>query len=411
MIRYYRIHLISLFSDLNQLSADPSNLSLCFSIQEELLTYIRRIEYRIRAIKDHTKHLRNTIKHGRLPREQTTKLKKQVEDNDSKQQSYHQLLYVFRDIGDGIAFIYLDKWDIKPLCLSKEHAGFISGKKGIRLELKIFRYCKSQSIACIFNDITNSLRHGDITIPKYGVPLIIEAKSGRSGRSDERAKRQEERSKNILKYLINDRGEGVYPSQQGKIMHRSALTITEGHHRKRLETLLIKWLGTQKCTTAKIENGLYYSIFVSKESFVRQINKLPKGARWFVIIVNMEKYIAQAYYPFTLSIKTPEALLSFYEGKCQIIVFVDLNFIESKLRDRGFTVNYCEDGAHFLQIDNPETHIRDMKVSRHFIGRLGAEFLSLDWMIEELCGRMTEPPMIVPDEVSLDVGTVTFGAE
>lgn len=124
MLRFYRKTLISLFRDLNQLSTEPEDVSLCFSIQERLLTYIRRTECRIRAIKEQNNTLKKTIRHARLPWEETTKLKEQMAFNDTKKQSYDQLLKIFREIGDGIAFIYLHKWDIKPLCMSKELAGF-----------------------------------------------------------------------------------------------------------------------------------------------------------------------------------------------------------------------------------------------------------------------------------------------
>lgn len=109
MLRFYRNTLIFLFRDLNQLSADPKDVSLCFSIQERLLTHICRTEYRIRIIKEQNNTLRTTIRHARLPREDTTKLKEKMAFNESKKQSYDQLLKVFRDIGDGIAFIYLNK--------------------------------------------------------------------------------------------------------------------------------------------------------------------------------------------------------------------------------------------------------------------------------------------------------------
>ena len=384
MLRFYRKTLISLFGDLNQLNRDPKDVSLCFSIQERLLTCIRRTEYRIRDVKKQNNALKNAIRHARLPRDETTKLKEQMELNDFKKQSYDQLLNIFRDIGDGIAFVYLDKWDIKPLCMSKELAGFISGKKGIRLELKIFRHCKSQNIVCIFNDITNSLRHGDITVLKHGIPTIIEAKSGRSGKNDNRAQRQIERAKNILNYLRHDRGERVYPGQGDITLLRRELAIKERHHRKKIESLLLDVLWTKKNKILKIEDGLYYNVSVSVGSTANELNKLPKAAKWCVFFVNMEKQIKQAYYPFTLSINHPEALFAFYDGQCVIAVFVDLNVVEEKLREQGITVEFYEDGEYFLRMDNPSSLARDVRVSRHFVGRLGAEFLHLRWMIQVL---------------------------
>jgi hypothetical protein len=98
-------------------------------------------------------------------RDEASALKVRLKQNASRKDDYDTILLVLRDIGDAVAFTYIDKWDIKPLCLAKEPAGFISGKEGLRLELNIFRYLKSKNKICILNDITNSIRHGDITVP------------------------------------------------------------------------------------------------------------------------------------------------------------------------------------------------------------------------------------------------------
>ena len=279
--------------------------------------------------------------------------------------------------------------------MSKEHAGFISGKKGFRLELKIFRYCKSQNIVCIFNDITNAIRYGDITVLKHGRPQLFEAKSGRSNKNDCRTQRQIERANTILKYLIHDQAEGVYPGQGDVTLHRRALAKSESHHRKRMETLLVKVLRSQKNAAIKIEKGLYYNVSVSVGAADKELNRLPKGGKWRFFFANMEKQIQQAYYPFTLSLKNPEALFAFYDGQCMITVFVDLNVIEEQLRERGINVEFYEDGDYFLRMDNPQTSMRDVRVSHHFIGRLGAEFLSLKWMVQELCAFLNAPHIAV----------------
>ena len=81
--------------------------------------------------------------------------------------------------------------------------------------------------------------------------------------------------------------------------------------------------------------------------------------------------------------------------KTLISLFRDLNQFSTDSKE------FYEDGQYFLRMDNPKTLMRDIKVSHHFMGRLGAEFLSLKWMIEELCAWATEPPII-------DTGTMPF---
>lgn len=340
MLGYYRAELIELFSDLNRLKADPADVQLCYSIQERVISRIRRTEYKIRATKKEIENIRNKIKNDRLPKIATAKLRELITQREGKKFDYDQLLYVLRDIGDGIAFIYLSKWDIKPLCMSKEHAGFISGKRGLRLELAIFRRCKRDNIVSILNDITNSLRHGDITIPKYGVPLTIEVKSGRASKNNSRSQRQQDRTKKILEYLVKDKGENIYPGQ-GTPMQRQALTKRELHHQKRVGSLASQAISSGRNMMRKIEEGLYYHMGVTSSSIGKDMKTLPRSAKLLCHFVNMEKQLKQAYYPFTLSISNPEALFDFYDGQLSITIFVDLNVVESFFVQRGFA--YCRE--------------------------------------------------------------------
>ena len=52
-------------------------------------------------------------------------------------EEYRWILDIHQSIGDGIAYTFIHKLDIKPLNF-KESAGFLSGKKGFILEKKYF---------------------------------------------------------------------------------------------------------------------------------------------------------------------------------------------------------------------------------------------------------------------------------
>jgi hypothetical protein len=321
------------------------------------------------------------IHHGRLAHEDVIKLKALLAHRYAKKAAYQTLLSVFRDVGDGIAFIYLDKWDIKPLCLLKENAGFISGKRGLRLELQIFRDSKRLNLPCIFNDITNSLRYGDITLAGGGLPRIIEVKSGRQRKRDARADRQVERGNRILKYLRDDQGEGVYPGYANITLHRRELFYEEKHHQQEVTNLLADALVSKKSLTRTIEKGLHYHIAVPGDAGIGNRDQLPKGSKMSCWYVTSEEYSNMAYYPFTLSIAHPESLFEFYDGKCLVVVFIDFTVIEEELAKAGATLEVRNDGeGDFLTLNNRDSGLR-VNVSRHFIGRLAGEFLSLEWML------------------------------
>jgi hypothetical protein len=384
----YREELMSLFTDLNCLKANPKDLELCFSIQEKLIDRIRSIEYRIRVAKKEIAVLRDSIKNDRLSREQVQKLRYIIKRRDLRKFSYDQLLLVFRDIGDSIAFIYLDKWDIKPLCMSKEPAGFISGKRGLRQELLRFRSYQRENKPAIFNDITNSLRHGDITVPTHGVPIIIEVKSGKSSRNNKRAQRQFNRINKISQYLVSNNGEAIYPELEGVAMQRRDLGKKERDHQKKLSSLMKEAISSGRNIMRKIEDGLYYHIAVTDFSTIEEdMKKLPADAKWVCHIVNSEKQVKQAYYPFTLSINEPEALFQFYDGNIWITIFIDINIIEREFSAKGFIVKFLQDDINFLDLDSPDANLRHAKISLHFFGRVFAEFLSLRWMLEEICNQ------------------------
>ncbi|MES2677460.1 MAG: hypothetical protein V4612_04010 [Pseudomonadota bacterium] len=386
MIKYYRKTLTSLFQSLNDLRTNPANIDLCFSIQEKLLNHIRRIEYQIRKIKSNNSEIQNLIKNGRLPKEESKKLKQRIEYNILKKNSYDRLLLIFRDVGDGVAFIYLDKWDIKPLCLSKEPAGFVSGKKGLKLELKIFRKLKLSKFPFIFCDVTNSVRYSDIVIVKHGIPLFLEIKSGKSSASNERALRQKENIQKLAKYLIIDEADDLF-GLKGKVTRISTVK-KEKHYRKSLNTLIEKAGYSRNNVMNKIEKGLYYAILYSeeRESFEKVINKLPKSGKWILSNVNEQKKYKQSYYPFTLSIIDPERLFEFYVEEFSIIIFIDLNIVEEICSKESVVMAFHGDEQSFISFSYQEEGTLTM--SSHLFGRVCAEFLSLEWMITESFNRL-----------------------
>lgn len=399
MLQLYKKALINLFSDLNSLKQRPNDIQLCFSIQEQLIDRIRETERRIRYIKEENGLLNSKIRNERLPKEITTQLKELIEYNKYKKDRYDNLLLIYRDIGDAIAFIYLQKWDIKPLVLAKENSGFISHKKGLRLELKAFRQCKKNGILCIFNDITNSLRHGDLTIPANGKPHLIELKSGRSSKNNDRAKRQHERAQNILNYLREDVGKNVYPEQGEGLMYRRDMLNTEKHYQRKFQNILSKALKNKTNIITKIEDGLYYSISVKKEGLEEEFKKLPKTMSPIVISVNEFKHHKQGYFPFPLLINDPEALYKFYRGEYLITVYIDANVIISELAKEGFDVEFLSEEGYYLKLNDSVKDIQ-VKISRHFFGRIGGEFLSLKWILKEFVARLDTFDSVYNSEIN-----------
>jgi hypothetical protein len=197
MLARYKKSLIELFKSLHELRRDPlGKRRIALEIQEDLLKRIGRAEYLIKNIRKANVEIKTTFSHRGNSREQSIELKQRFNSGEIKIDQQKILISVLRSVGDAVAFIYGDRWDLKQMAL-KESAGFITGKRGTRLERKILRRAFAAGATVVMNDLTHTLRHGDITVfrpdlwPEGGSPFfLIEAKSGRGG-NKARAKRRQ----------------------------------------------------------------------------------------------------------------------------------------------------------------------------------------------------------------------------
>jgi len=243
---------------LRELQLDPfANRQTCLLIQEEVLKRIIRIEKNIR---EHHRLLRELRKHlGSKKGSATDKAKaRQLKDtilrHHGRIKEYQLLLITFRTIVDALAFIYFDKWDIKPQSF-KEPPGFVSEKAGLNFELRILRLVFSSGHVGILNDLTNCLRYGDVSILARGRTLIIEAKSGHS--ENTRTQRQKSELENITNYLTYDRADKL-PYIEGEVQ-RLATHSPEINHRDRLNSIITRACeSTGKYCFEEVEPGLYY---------------------------------------------------------------------------------------------------------------------------------------------------------
>ncbi len=373
--------MITLFDKVHQLKAEPNN-DLCLEIQETLIRRISYVESRIRSIKHtirlHKQCLRSA--NPRLAKQEAAKRKQEIERARGLTDGYQELLVVFKAIGDAVAFTYLSKWDIKPLAY-KESPGFISGKKGNRLERKIFRGVFSLGATAIMNDITNCLRYSDLTIVGGIGFMLIEVKSGRKHSTDDRAERQLEAARRIRKYLDTDRTDNLY-NRPGPVV-RAALRTEEIHHREALNRIVSKAIA-DGVSYEEVEAGLcYYAATGFDEASLKEV-KAKCGEQVLVAYVNFIDNTA--YYPFSLSIQNSEALYQFYTGRLNVLVFIDVATIFRICSTIGFSVELLSGEEWALKM-TPQ--VGDEKrvpvdVSRHMFGRIFGEFLSLQWFFHEM---------------------------
>jgi len=347
-----------------------------------------RIENNIRKHRSDLKEIRRYLSMGReisIDKEEARQAKNAITWHSGRIKEYQLLLITFRSIIDGLAFTYLDKWDIKQLAF-KEGSGFISDKSGLKFELKILHLAFSLGNVALLNDLTNCLRHGDVSILSKGKHLFVEAKSGRQ--KDARAHRQESKLNDIVDYLRSGKSDkfDAVGGLEGEFI-RLPIHSPELNHRDELNSLI----ASARCSldhysSVEVEPGLHYlATYIADRKALSTLTDKPRGSL-IISSINELKYNGMGYYPFSLSIYDPVDWYDFCSGKLMLVIAVETKTIKDKLSNYGISVNITGDwGTYPIILTSKGTDEGSSKslVGGHFFGRLFYEFLNLDWMLEE----------------------------
>jgi hypothetical protein len=312
-----------------------------------------------------------------------------------KLDGYEKVLFILKDLGDAVAFVYIDKYDIKPRRF-KEPSGFISGKSGLRKELLIFQKVFKLGGIGILNDLTHCLRYGDITAGNHGKMFAtIEVKSGKN--RNQRAVRQFEGIKKITNYLKTDETRNLY-GIDGEF-HRIEAKGEEVSYKDKLDVIIRK---ARKCGLfwEEVEKGLFYVVLRKNDlDWINELAQKCKGKAMIAMIDEL-KWQNSAYYPFTLSFRDPNTLWDFYIGKMLIAIVVDTGVMKEYFLTQGLRIEFLDEEVSFFEIfDNNKKADESIEwkqyVSRPFFTRLFAEFLGLEWMCNQISLLAKSLPEIV----------------
>ena len=137
------------------------------------------------------------------------------------------------------------------------------------------------------------------------------------------------------------------------------------------------------------EKGIHY-IAVNASSpnerdYARAFEEIEKPMPFFLNTTKNEQEWGN-YYPFTLSIKSPESLYDFINGDVFIFVVLDFSVIEKKSKEIGFDVEPVFDGVISLKFIKSVGSGESLEflMSDHLFGRVPYEFLSLEWLFNEV---------------------------
>lgn len=385
LIGYYKKQIYCLKEKLNNLNPTDSNFENLIELQRDILKLILHTEEKITAKKNDFKALKIQLRNNKFSKEDAKKLKQKISIIESKIDSYNFLLYLWKCFGDGIVFKYINKWNLKRLMFEtdtseiKQNSGFIRGKEGLDKEFNLVLNAIYNGVPAILSDLTNTVRYGDVCLLGGNDPYVIEVKSSKN--TNKRVERQYASINNIHNYLKNDIGD----ISGFEKMKRVSLETSEIHFNDIFNNAIqTSLLG--KSSSISPEEGVLY-VIINSSSDIEYVELIKGIAEPIVFMLNQSKteQVWGNYYPFTLSLKTPETLYSFLKGEIYVIVILD-GFVMKKIAESiGYKLEVVMDGSVGLiftkDVDGINEPIK-IVASEHYFRRIAYEFLSLKWFLE-----------------------------
>ncbi len=357
------------------------NINKWLILQEHLIKKIIYVENQIRKLKSQKKEINRQRKNPKkkISKEVSKELKHTLDQIDSKINDYHRVIEIYESIGDGIAFTFICKFDIKPQNF-KESPGFISGKSGLINERKFLKYAFTNNVIAIFNDITSVLKYADITLITKDGFKAIEVKT--SLNTNQRTKRQEEKAERLYRYLEEDIVQGLY--SKDNVFQRVEIGNEVSYVNQFNE--LINKTNYKGITSSCFEKGMLcivaYNLFDKKV-----LNEIVSKSNFQEAIpfhLNMNKFSGLGYYPFSLSFEKPEYYVDFLNGKLNIMMLIDFKAIKEIAMNEGLETSISQEeewAFDFKNISN-DFPVKMFKMSVHFFHRSFMEFTSIEWLVK-----------------------------
>lgn len=382
LVKYYRRRILTLKNRLDSIDPESSDLQPLLDFQLYLIRQIIRSENRLKNRKDELVILKRALRDKDLGKIEAKALKELIKKRKDFIAGNKYLLYLWRCFGDGLVFKYISKWNLKRFLYEadspeiKQSSGSIGGKHGFDKELMLLVDAIKNNVPAVLCDITNVIRHGDLCLLGASDPFVIEVKSSKN--RNDRVERQVQAIGKIHKYLEEDKGEIAGVDN----LRRVELTEDDRHHGNIINKALelsklqpyIKLCPEEGLSYIIINTDMendYSEIFEGIENpMIYMLNQAKTEQRW------------DNYYPFVLSIKDPVSLYRFIAGEIYILVIINIPTLQIMAGNIGYELEVSEAenmafifSKNITGLDEPFRAI----VSEHFAGRIGLEFMTLEW--------------------------------
>jgi len=385
LIKYYKRRIIKLKNKLERIDPESSDFQPILEFQAYLIRQIIRAEKKINLRKAELAALKRRLRGEGLEKAQAKTLKKLINEKKESLEGTKYLLYLWRCFGDGLVFKFISKWNIKRFLYEahsseiKQRSGSIYGKDGLLQEWNLLLDAVGHNVPAILCDLTNVIRHGDLCLLGASDPVVIEVKS--SSNRNKRVDRQLEAIKQIQQFLEDDVGNvGGFEE-----MHRVELEGEERHHGAAFNNALCLTSG-RPYVKVNPEKGVYYIVVNTADE--KDYDEIFEGIEKPILYLLNYTKTQQSwgnYYPFVLSIKDPINLYRFIAGEIYVFVAISQIVLKEMASDIGYDLEFSErENEAFIfskPVSGSEEPFRAI-VSEHFAGRLGLEFITLEWFFE-----------------------------
>lgn len=360
---------------LQTLRTNLGDLATLKELQKLLIQEIVRAEAKVRELKIELMAIKGAPDGAAAGR--SSFLEKRIE-------GYRQCAYIWRCFGDGIAFLYMDKFALKQSFYNtensnaKQHAGFIAGKSGLANELAMLDSAFEHNIPAVLVDLTNTIRHGDICLMGASDPCLIEVKS--SKKLDRRGKKQKRSLEKLHAFYETDKAEGLRGYSD---VRRVAYQMPEHTHVDQINECIVEAL-KEGYAVRQPERGLTYIVISQHGSGLNNImERLKLKAPWVFFLNEVKSTRAWApYLPFILTIEAGDHLWNFIRGNLCIFVLIEVDALCQIALDKGYQAEFDRDDEDYpLRVRIPGFDGMP-GISRHMLARMGMEFVSPRWVMQ-----------------------------
>lgn len=374
---------------LKNLQRDSQELGPLHELQRQLILAVLRVERRVLRLKRARHRLTRMKAKSRLPKDRATAVKALTAAIDVRVDDLHQVMFLLRCFGDGIAFTYRSKYALKHLMFdekyeAKQQPGFMTGKRGFAREYRVLCSGIRAGVPVLLADITNIIRHGDVCAMGGPDPLPIEVKSSRTKR--DRPQRQVSQLQSLADFYRNDRADNFRGLPN---VRRAELLVEEATYEGVMNDC-IRQARLKGTAMAEPEAGLWYVAV--------QVARLEQGRETAVLDESLLPFLGQGrlvVHPtpdsswwhmlsFTVTLDTGNTL-AFIQREVLIFVVVDVMHAKELFRQAGVHAVALFDGTWAFQISRDAEDFSGgvFRVSEQHFLRVTHDFLSLRWFVEE----------------------------